>query len=204
MQACNIAHEIVKAAAGNTPCRVHINAVEALHDLGVVGNIVIGHGGLAEALDLDVCRVVGAYGHALVDDVRDRQHDLSDAHCQLIVKRLELGKTVGVCLDLRLGLLSLLKLRGILLRLTHELSDLFRQRVALCTQIVCLGHRCAVLLIELDHLVHQRQLRVLKLLFYVFLYYLGVFADKFYIQHRFFSFISLFLPSSDPSAPDSL
>jgi len=188
VQARDIAHEIVKSAAGNAAGRVHVNAVEALHYLGVIGNVEIGNDRLAEALDLDICRVVRADGNGGIDDVRDGQHDLADAHGKLVVQRLKLGKAVGVCLDLRLCLLGLGKLRGVLLRLTHELSDLFRQRVAACAQLVCLGHRRAVFHVKVNDLVHQRQLLVLKLLFDVFLYCIRVFADKFYIEHCCFSF----------------
>ena len=64
MQAGNVAQQVVEAVAGDAACGVKVDAVEALHDVHVVRDRVVGHNGLAEALDLDVMAVVGADGHA--------------------------------------------------------------------------------------------------------------------------------------------
>ena len=110
VQTCNVANEVIEAVAGDAACGVHINAVEALHNLGVIGNIEIGDDGLAEALDLNVCAVIRADGDGRIDDVRDGQHDLMDTFCVVLLKTLKLGEPVGLRLDLRLDLFSLIKL----------------------------------------------------------------------------------------------
>ena len=110
VQTCNVAHEVIEAVAGDAACGVHIDAVEALHNLGVIGNIKIGDDGLAEALDLNVCAVIRADGDGRIDDVRDGQHDLMDTLCVVLLKTLKLSEPVGLRLDLRLDLFSLLKL----------------------------------------------------------------------------------------------
>ena len=76
VQTRDVAEQVVEARAGHAARGVHIHAVKALHDLRVVGNFKIRRLRLAEALHLDVIAVVGADGHAGVDDVRDLQHIL--------------------------------------------------------------------------------------------------------------------------------
>ena len=183
MQAGDIAHEVVKAVAGNAACRVHVDAVKALHYLGVVGDVKIGHDRLAEALHLDVAAVVRAYRDGGVYHVWDGHHDGLYPLAHLRGRFLKLGKAVGVCLDLRLGLLGLGKLRRVLLRLTHELADLLGKGVAAGAKLVCLGQRRAVASVKLHDLVHQRQLLLLILLPYVLPDCLRVLADKLYIKH---------------------
>ncbi len=91
MQPRDVAEQVVEARAGDAARRVHINAVEALHDLRVVGNFKIGHLRLAEALDFDIAAVVRADGDAGIDDVRDQQHDLVDLLLVLFLKLFKLG-----------------------------------------------------------------------------------------------------------------
>ena len=91
VQARNVAEQVVEARAGDAARRVHINAVEALHDLRVVGDLKIGHLRLAEALDLNVAAVVRADGDARIDDVRDQQHDLVDLLLVLFLELFKLG-----------------------------------------------------------------------------------------------------------------
>ncbi len=71
MEPGNIPHEVIEAVAGDTAGSVHIDAVEALHYLGVVGNIKIGDYRFAEALYFDVAAVVRADGNAGVNDIGD-------------------------------------------------------------------------------------------------------------------------------------
>ena len=72
-----------------------------------------------------------------------------------------------------------------LLALRHQSADLLRQLVAVCTQLVCLGHGSPTTLVQFDYLIHQGQLFVLKFLFDVLLYQFGIFPHKFHIQHTF-------------------
>ena len=107
MQTRDIAHEIVKAVAGNTPRSIHIYTVELFHYIGVIGYLKIGNNRLAEALHLNVMGVVGTDRHAGVDDVRDHEHDFSYLCLKLRLLLFKLGKTRGALCDLFLHLLSL-------------------------------------------------------------------------------------------------
>ena len=153
----------------------------------MIGYLKIGHNGLTEALDFDVMAVVRANGHGGVDYIGNVEHDGADACGVLLLKRFKLRKAVGVLLHLRLYRLGLRGLGRILLRLPHEHAYLLGKRIAACTKLARLGYGRAVLLVQLQHLIHQRQLRVLKLLLYVLLDYLGVLSHKTYIQHNFFA-----------------
>ena len=110
VQAGNVSHEIIEAVAGDAACGVHIDAVEALHYLGMIRNIKIGDHWLAKALDFNVCAVIRADGNGGIDDVRNGQHDLMDALCVVLLETFKLSEPVGLSLDLRLDLFSLLKL----------------------------------------------------------------------------------------------
>ena len=184
VQARNVAEQVVEACAGDAARGVHVDAVKALHDLRVVGNFKIGDLRLAETLDLDIAAVVRADGDARVDDVRDQQHDFVDALLVLLFKFLEFGEAVGVGLDGRLDLFGFFELARVLLRLTHQHADLLREGVAAGTQLACLGDGGAVLGVELDDLVDEGELFVLKLLLDVFPDQIGIFPQEFHIQHN--------------------
>ena len=183
VQARNVAEQVVEARAGDAARRVHINAVEALHDLRVVGDLKIGHLRLAEALDLNVAAVVRADGDARIDDVRDEEHDLVDLLLVLFLELFKLGQAVSVLLDGRLDLLGFLKLARVLLRLTHQHADLLGKGVAAGAQLARLGDGGAVRSVERDDLVDEGKLFVLEFLLDVFLDQFGIFPQKFHIQH---------------------
>ena len=75
------------------------------------------------------------------------------------------------------------KLGRVFFRLSHEHADLLRQGVALGAQVRRLIDGGAVGLVELDHLVDERQLRVLKLFADVLPNELGVFTDESNVNH---------------------
>ena len=79
--------------------------------------------------------------------------------------------------------LGLGELGRVFFRLSHEHADLLRQGVALGAQIRRLVDGGAVGLVELDHLVDERQLRVLKLFADVLPNELGVFTDESNVNH---------------------
>ena len=64
MQACNIAHKVIKALARNPAGGILINSVEKLHNVGMVGNFKIGVRLLSELLYLNIFAVVLADGNA--------------------------------------------------------------------------------------------------------------------------------------------
>ena len=58
MKPCNITHQIIKTISGNTTCRIHINTIQALHDLRVVRNLKIRYNRITEPLYFNICTVV--------------------------------------------------------------------------------------------------------------------------------------------------
>ena len=175
----DIPHQVVEARAGHPARRVHVHPVEALHNIGVVGDIKLRDDGLAELLHLHVLAVVLPDGDGGVDDVGDLEHDPADLRGQLGFLLLQLGQPVGVGLHLGLGGLRLLQLGGVLLGLPHEHPHLFRQGVPGGAEAVGLGHGVPVAAVQLDHLVHQGDLLLLEFLFDVFFDRFRIVPDEF-------------------------
>ena len=178
MQARDVAHQVVEAVAGDAARGVEVDAVEALHDLGVVRHREVRRDRLAETLDFDVLAVVAADRHARVDDVRDRHHDLEDALVELLLLRLRREQLVGLRLDLRLDLLGL-----VALALAHQRADLLRELVARGAQAVRLLLRLPLFNVQRNHFVHERQFGVLELLFDVLADDVRVLSEKFDVNH---------------------
>ena len=187
MQAGNITQQIVETVAGYPTGCVQINAVEGFHNLGVVGNGVLGHNGVAETLHFHVAAVVRSQRYALVDNLGNHQHNLVNLCLQLALFCLQLSQTVSVFLHFFLHSLSLSQLAGVFFGLTHEHTDLLGQGIARGTQLLCLLNGSAQLLVQSNDLVYQRQLFILKLLFDVFFYQFRIFPDQFHVQHVCFS-----------------
>ena len=175
----DIPHQVVEARAGHPARRVHVHPVEALHNIGVVGDIKLRDDGLAELLHLHVLAVVLPDGDGGVDDVGDLEHDPADLRGQLGFLLLQLGQPVGVGLHLGLGGLRLLQLGGVLLGLAHEHPHLLGQLVALGAQVIGLRHGVPVAAVQLNDLIHQGELFLLELLLDVFLDDFRVVPDKF-------------------------
>ena len=178
VQPGDVAQQIIKAHTGDAAGGILVDAVEGLHDIDVVRDLEIGHDGLAEALDLDVMAVVGADGHAGVDHLRDRVHDLLDLGLQLGLLGLQLLQAVSLGRDLLLDFLSLGSLGGVFLGLAHQRADLLGQLVAVCAQVAGLTDGGAVLGVKRDDLIDEGQLGVLELFLDVFLDSVRVFTDK--------------------------
>ena len=71
----------------------------------------IRHDRIAEALDLDIMAVVGTYRNAVIDYIRDQEHDLSDLCLKLRLLFFKLGEARSALGDLflhffRLGALT--------------------------------------------------------------------------------------------------
>ena len=169
----NVAHEIVEAVAAGLAGAVQVDAPKALHNLGVVGHLEVGHHRLAKALHFHVFAVVLANGHGVVDEVGDNQHPLADFGGHLRLLALHLLQLAGDGLHLLFHLLGL-----VLLALAHQLANLLADGVALLAQLVAPALRGAELGVQLQNLVHQGQLLVLEFLLDVLLYQLRVGADK--------------------------
>ena len=80
---------------------------------------------------------------------------------------------------MRLDGFRLLLLAGILLGLSHQHTDLLGQLVPVGAQGFGFLLGLQALLIQVDHLVHQRELFVLELVLDVLLDHIGVIAYKF-------------------------
>ena len=181
----HVALQIIETVSGGAPCGVEVYAREALHDVHVVGDLVFGHDGLAEALYLDVLGVILAYGNGRVDDVRDDHHAGLDLLGELGLLLFEGRELVGHLGHSGLDLLGL-----VFEPLLHVTADLLGEAVPGCAQLVAPGLGGADFLVELDDLVNERELFVLELLLDVFLYDVGIAPQEFDIYH-FFSLYSL-------------
>ena len=189
----HIPHQVVEAIARHPAGSVHVHPVEALHDLGVVGDLKGGGGGFAEPLHLHIGGVVGADGDGGVDDVGDNQHDFPDFLRQPGLLLLQLGQPVGVGLHLGLGFLGFRQLGGVLLGLPHEHAHLLAEGVPGGPELVGFRHGGPVFTVQGQHLVHQGELFLLEFLLDVFLYSHGVLPDKTNVEHSFsFSFVVMF------------
>ena len=180
----HVPQQVVEAVSGHTARRVHVDAVQALHDLRMVGDLKVRHNGLTEPLHLHVGAVVGADGHGGVNDIGDHQQQPVELRLQLPLPGLQLRQTLGVGLYLGLHRLGLLQLGGVLLGLPHEHPHLLAEGVPLGPELAGLGDGGPVLAVQGQDLVHHGQLLVLELLFDVFLHNVRVLPDEFDIQHR--------------------
>ena len=191
VEAGNVAQQIVEAGAGDTAGGVQINAVEGLHNIHVVGDLEVGYLAFAEPLDFHIVGVIGAQRHGVVDHLGNHQHPLVELGVQLGLLLFQGRQALCLIGDLLFDGLGLCQLGGVLLGLAHQHAHLLGQPVPVGAELVRLGNGGAALAVQLDDLVHQRQLFILELLLDVFLYRLRVFPDKLYIQH-FFHLINSF------------
>ena len=58
MKPCNITHQIIKTIAGNATCRIHINTIQAFHDLRMVRNLKIRDNRITKPLYFNIRTVV--------------------------------------------------------------------------------------------------------------------------------------------------
>ena len=159
MQAGDISPQVIKAVAARFARAVQIDAAKALHDLHMIGHLIFRHAGLSKALELHVFAVVLSDRDSRVDDIRDDQHTLADLCRERIYLRVE---AVHFLRHIGYALFGLLCLFPLALR--HESPDLLTDGIALAAQIFAARARGAAFFIELDHLVDQRNLLILKFL----------------------------------------
>ena len=184
VQARDVAFEVVEAVAGGAARGIDVDSVQLLHDIHMIRHLKIRHKRLAEALDFNVLAVILADRHARIDDLRDDLHALLDLGGIFLFQLLQMRQLVGHLVDLRLGRLGL-----ILLSLLHQAADFLGEHFALVAQAVGLLHGLAVLAVQLDHLVNEGELAVLKLLFDVFAHDVRRLADQIDIDHDSSSFL---------------
>ena len=179
VQPRDVAHEIIEAVAAGLSGAVEIDAREFFHDFHMVRHRKIRHNRLAEALALDVLGIVPTDRNGRIDDVRDHEHALADLGLVFRFLRLERGHFIGHALDLLLCFLGLVALTA-----RHHAADLLGDDVALISKLVAARLCGAERRIQLDHLIDEDELFVLKFLFDVLAHHIRVRADQFDIDHR--------------------
>ena len=180
----NVAAEVIETVAARLASAVEVDTVYLLHNVNVIGYLKIRNSRLAELFYFNVLAVVLAYRYALVDDVRDNEHYLTDIAFELYLESFHFFK---LCTELRY--LSLYLFSLVLLTLSHKTADLLALYLALIAEAVAL-HLCfPVLLVELDNLVNEFKLFVLEFLLDILLDELGICSDKLNVDHFLFSFI---------------
>ena len=183
VQAGNVTQQIIKAISGNPSRGIQVDAVEALHDIHMIGDLKVRHNRLTEALHFHVAGVVRTQGHGIINHLGNHQHPLVNLVLQLVLQLFQLCQPGGLVGDLFLHRLRLRQLGRILLGLSHQHADLLAELVPVRPELVCLRNGGAALGVQINDLIYQRQLGVLKLLFDVLFYSLGIFPDKLDIQH---------------------
>ena len=186
MEAGDVAHQVVEAVAGDLAGGVEVDAVEGLHDVGVVGDVKVGDHRVAVLLHFDVAAVVLADRDRGVDHLGDVHHDRGDLFGQLLLLDFQLFQLLRLGGNLRLEGLGLF-----LLALGHQAADLFGELVPLGAEGAGLLLGLAGFGVQLDDLVDHRQLIVLEFLFDVLLDLVGVGPYKFDIKHGD-SFLSVY------------
>ena len=176
----DIAHQVVEAVAGDAPRAVEVDTRETLHNVGMIRDLEIGNDGFAELLALDVLAVVTTHRDRRIDDVRNGHHVALDLLFEFGALGFERGKARRLLRDLLLRRLGFLALP-----LPHQHADLFRDPVAVGADIVALFLRGSAARVEFDHLVDEREFLILKLLFDVLFYNVGILPDKTQIKHFF-------------------
>src|SRR5699024_7859696 len=153
METGNVPHKVVEAVSRNPASSVKVYAVKSLHDVGVIRHLEIGNGRLSEPLPLDVFRVVLAYRNAGVNDVGDSHHNFIDFLLELRLGDLKLLEPLSLIVYLLLDLFGLLAVS-----LCHKTAYLLGKAIALGSELIRLGYRGAILLVQLDDLVHEGKL----------------------------------------------
>ena len=183
MEPGNVAQQVVKAAAGDPPGGIQVNAVEGLHDIHVVGNGEVGDFTCSEPLDLYIFAVILADGHGGIDHLGDQQHIVMELFLQLRLLFLQLCQAVRLFLHLLLDSLGLRQLGGVLFGLAHQHADLLAECVSVGAELIRLRNGGPALGVQVQDFVYQGKLGILKLLFDIFTDGIRILPDKFDIQH---------------------
>ncbi len=183
MKACDVALKVIKTVACYTSCGIEVNAVQALHNIGVIRDLEIGNNRFAETLIFHILRIILADRNRSVDNVRDDHHALADLLRKLGLLHLKLCKMLR-----ELGNLFLKRLRLLTLSLCHQTADLLADGVSLAAKIIRLLLCGTALRVKLDHFVDKGKLLILKLVADVLFYNLGILPDKLKVKHSMPSF----------------
>ena len=174
MKPCNIAHKIVETVARNSAGSLHINAVESLHNIGVIRNLKIGNERFAESLNLNIFAVVLADGNRLVDDIRYHHHALCNLCTEFCFTLCKFVKFLSLSGNLLFNFFRLVSFA-----LCHQSTDLLRNLVSVCSEFVRSCNNSSAFLVKFDYLVNERKFFILKFFLDVFLYDFRIFSYKF-------------------------
>ena len=190
VQTGDVSHEIIEAVSGGSAGGIHVNAVEAFHDLGMIGNLIVRHHRVAEALNFDVAAVIRSERNGGIDDIRNEEHALVNLIGIFRFQLLQLRQTLVIGFDsshvrVDFGLDGGLFLFRGLFHLSEERTVCLAQFVFLGAQVAGFGNGGAVFRIQVNDLVHQRELCILIFFPDVFLHEFRILPDKSDIQHSF-------------------
>jgi len=174
VQPGNIPPQVIKAVAACFARAVQINAAEALHNLHMIGHLIFRHTRLAKALQLYVFAVVPADRDGWINDIGNHQHALTDLGGELVYLRIQAAHLLRHIRDALFCLLRLFPLP-----LCHKRTDLLADRVTLAAQIFAARACSTAFFIQLDYLVDQRYLFLLKLFSDILLDKLRIGPQKF-------------------------
>ena len=120
MKSCNISLQIIETVAGNTACRVEVDACEAVHDICMIRDFEIRDKRLSETLKLDIFGIVLTDRDRRINDIRDYHHILLDDFEGLLLNLIKLCQ--ALCIR---GNLFLQGHCLFFLSLGHHCADLF-------------------------------------------------------------------------------
>ena len=106
MESRDVAHQIIEAVAGYAACAVQIDAVESIHNIGVIRNIKIRNNRLTVLLDLHIVSIIGSDRNRRIDDIGDHHHILEDDLIRFLLNGVELFKTLSHLIDLSLNFID--------------------------------------------------------------------------------------------------
>ncbi len=174
MEPCNITHKVVETIARNSAGSLHINAVESLHNIGVIRNLKIRNERFAESLNLNIFAVILADGNRLVNDVRYHHHTLCNLCTEFCFTLGKLVKFLRLSGNLLFNFFCLVSLA-----LCHQSTDLLRNLVSVCSEFIRSCNNFSAFIVKFDYLVNERKFFILKFFLYIFLYDFRIFSYKF-------------------------
>ena len=153
VESCDISHKVIEAVACNLSCSVKVDTVKLFEDICVIWNFKIGNNRLAELFKLNVFGVVLTDWHAVIDDIRNNHHILSELFFKLRFLDFKSSKLVSILSNLLLSLLSFF-----LLTLSHQAADFLGNLVSVGTKLISLSLGSTKLSVESNNLINESEL----------------------------------------------
>ena len=170
VQSCDISHEIIKSVSSHITSSIQINSVKFFHNFCMIRNFKIRHNRLTISLNLHIFTVIFSNRHTRVNDIGNRHHDFFDFCCQFSLFFLQFSKTLG-----SLCHFCFQSFCFFFFSLSHQPTNIFGYFLSFCTQFICFLLSLTALFIQLNHFVHKRNFPVLKFIFDILFYNIGIF-----------------------------